>query len=214
MKENTKYNDYRFAGKFDINEIQPWFDFASNKPWDESEIPWVVENKVRREILIKLSDGSKTFEELYNSINFSPKPLLVQKNEYQCSINFQWTRKTIENHLLNLEWNALINRVGDKYEITFPIYKIEQIQKTEQFTNKVAENWINIIKEMKNEIEHNSEYIKDKITFQAMLIEKTVEKLYQFLKNEKILPDEPNIKTLWAEQLRKSKFEEWITRIF
>ena len=82
MKENTKYNEYRFVGKINVDEIQPWFDFASSKPWDEGEIEWVLDNKVRREILIRLADGPKTFEELHEIINFSPQPLLISKNEY------------------------------------------------------------------------------------------------------------------------------------
>ncbi|MFX1273607.1 MAG: hypothetical protein ACFFBP_11565 [Promethearchaeota archaeon] len=214
MKENTKYNDYRFVGKINVDEIQPWFDFASNKPWDDSEIPWVVESKVRREILIKLADGPKTFQQLHDTINFSPRPLLIQNDEYKCNVNYQWKNKTLENHLLILEWNDLIKFDGEKYEITFPIYKMEELMKTDQLIMKFAENWMRIIKEMKNEIDESTKDVKDKITFQALLIERTVEKLYELLKTENILPDKPNLKTLWAEQLRSMKFEEFVSRIF
>ena len=214
MKENTFYNDYRFAGKIDVDEIQPWFDFASNKPWDESEIPWVVENKVRREILIKLSEGPKSFEEIYNTINFSPKPLLIEKKEYKCQVSYQWTRKTIENHLLNLEWNNLIKANGDKYEITFPIFKIKDMQKMELFITKFATHWSKIVKQTYGDITDEFSDIKDKPTLNALLIEKTVEKLYEFLKIEGLMPNQPNIKTLWAEQLRDKKFEEWVMRNF
>ena len=214
MKENTKYNDYRFIGRIEVDEIQPWFDFASNKPWDEAEIPWVVENKVRREILIKLSDGPKTFQEIYDSINFSPKPLLVKKEEYDCKVTFQWTKKTIENHLLNLEWNDMIKFDGKKYEILFPIYKMDDIQILEQFFNKAAVNWLKIVKEMKSEIDNDTSDFKDKTTLEALMIEKTVEKFYELLKIEGILPKDPNIKTLWAEQLRNIKFEDWVNRNF
>jgi len=214
MKENTKYNDYRFVGRIEVDEIQPWFDFASNKPWDEAEIPWVVENKVRREILIKLSDGPKTFQEIYDSINFSPKPLLVKKEEYDCKVTFQWTKKTIKNHLLNLEWNDMIKFDGKKYEILFPIYKMDDIQILEQFFNKAAVNWLKIVKEMKSEIDNDTSDFKDKTTLEALMIEKTVEKFYELLKNEGILPKDPNIKTLWAEQLRNIKFEDWVNRNF
>ena len=214
MKENTKYNDYRFIGRIEVDEIQPWFDFASNKPWDEAEIPWVVENKVRREILIKLSDGPKTFQEIYDSINFSPKPLLVKKEEYDCKVTFQWTKKTIENHLLNLEWNDMIKFDGKKYEILFPIYKMDDIQILEQFFNKAAVNWLKIAKEMKCEIDNDTSDFKDKTTLEALMIEKTVEKFYELLKIEGILPKDPNIKTLWAEQLRNIKFEDWVNRNF
>ena len=214
MKENTKYNDYRFVGRIEVDEIQPWFDFASNKPWDEGEIPWVVENKVRREILIKLSDGPKTFQELYDSINFSPKPLLVTNEEYNCKVKYQWTKKTIENHLLNLEWNDLIKSEEDKYNILFPIYKIGNIHKLEQFIDKAAENWVKIVKEMKSEVDRNTSDFKDNTTLQALMIEKTVEKFYELLKNEGILPKDSNIKTLWAEQLRNIKFEDWVNRNF
>ena len=79
MKENTKYHNYKFVGKINVDENQPWFDFTTAKPWDESEIPWILDNKVRREILIQLSKGPKTFDELYKLVNFSPKPLLISK---------------------------------------------------------------------------------------------------------------------------------------
>jgi len=214
MKENTKYNDYRFVGKIDVDEIQPWFDFASNKPWDESEIPWVVENKVRREILIKLSDGPKTFQELFDSINFSPKPLLVSKEEHDCKVKFQWTKKTIENHLLNLEWNDLIKFNGEKYDLLFPIYKMDNIEKLEQFIDKAAVNWLKVVKEMKFEVDKSITNFGDKTTLQALMIEKTVERFYELLKSEGALPQNPNIKTLWAEQLRNIKFEDWVNRNF
>lgn len=59
MKENTKYHDYRFVGKTTVDEIQPWFDFATSKPWDEEEVPWPLDNKARRELIIKLAEGPK-----------------------------------------------------------------------------------------------------------------------------------------------------------
>ena len=43
-----------------------------------------------------------------------------------------------------------------------------------------------------------------------VLIEKAIEKLYSLLKKENLIPDEPNVKILWAEQLRNVKFEKWI----
>ena len=80
MKEETKYHDYLFKGKSVIDEIQPWFDFGTGKPWDETEIPWVLDNKVRREILVILSNGPKNLKEIHEKTNFSPKPLLVDSS--------------------------------------------------------------------------------------------------------------------------------------
>ncbi|MBN1801398.1 MAG: hypothetical protein JW891_07830 [Candidatus Lokiarchaeota archaeon] len=214
MKENSKYNDYRFNGRIQVDENQPWFDFASNKPWDDSEIPWLVENKVRREILVKLSEGEKTFEELYNTINFSPKPLLIEKTEYKTNVSYQWSKQTIENHLLNLEWNDMIKRVNNKYSLTFPIYKIEDITNLNAYIDNLAQNWSSIIKEAKKEIEKVNPQQNDKNTIYGLLIEKSIEKLYELLKKEKILPVINNLKLLWAEQLRKIKFEEWVEKNF
>jgi len=214
MKENTKYTDYRFIGKINVDENQPWFDFASNKPWDEGEIPWVVENKVRREILIKLADGPKSFEEIYNNINFTPKPLLISKEEYECKVSFQWSKETVENHLMNLEWYNLIKQTNSKYELTFPIFKMEQANELETYITIYAENWIKIIKETKEEMTAKLGNLSEKASLYEILVEKAVEKLYELLKSENILPKEPNIKILWAEQLRKIKFEEWIEKNF
>ncbi len=214
MKENTKYHNYRFVGKINVDEIQPWFDFTTAKPWDDGEIPWVMENKVRREILIHLSNGPKNFEEIYKIINFSPKPLIITKEVYDCKVSYQWTRKTLENHLLNLEWYDLIKKSGDNYELTFPILKLEKISQIESYISKFAEHWIKIIKELKDEISSKLGDIEDRALIHAILIEKAVEKLYLLLKNENILPDVPNIRVLWAEQLREIKFEEWVKKNF
>ncbi|MFX1260278.1 MAG: hypothetical protein ACFFAN_20700 [Promethearchaeota archaeon] len=215
MKENTKYHNYRFLGKFVIDEIQPWYDFASTKPWDESEIPWVLENRVRREIIISLVKGSKNFEELYNIVNFSPSPILVSKEEYECKVNYQWTKETLKNHLLSLEWYNLIKKnKNDEYELAFPILKTKELLKLEKFIILFAENWIRVIKEIKHQISLELEEIAKKIPLYEILIEKAVEKLYNLLKIESLIPDEPNIKLLWAEQLRKIKFEEWVDKTF
>lgn len=214
MKENTKYNEYRFVGKINVDEIQPWFDFASSKPWDEGEIEWVLDNKVRREILIRLADGPKTFEELYENINFSPQPLLISKNEYECKVKYQWTKETIENHLLNLEWYKLIHQKDEKYELNFPIFRMGELTNMEKFIVKFAENWIKIIKELKKEINNKLGQIEEIAPVYAILVEKAVEKLYSILKNENFFPNEPNVKILWAEQLRSIKFEEWIEKNF
>jgi hypothetical protein len=214
MKENTKYNEYRFIGKINVDENQPWFDFATSRPWDDPEIPWVIENKVRREILIILANGPKTFEEIYNNLNFSPMPLLISKKEYECKVKFQWDKVTIENHLLNLEWYHLINHIDKKYELAFPIFNIDTSKNIEKYILKFAENWIKIIKEIKKEIDSNLSPINNKTSLYEILIEKALEKLYELLKNENILSKEPNIKVLWAEQLRKIKFEEWLDKNF
>ena len=214
MKENTKYNEYRFIGKINVDENQPWFDFATSRPWDDPEIPWVIENKVRREILIILVNGPKTFEEIYKNLNFSPMPLLISKKEYECKVKFQWDKVTIENHLLNLEWYHLINHIDNKYELAFPIFKIDTSENIEKYILKFAENWIKIIKELKEEINLNLGSINNKIPLNEILIEKALEKLYELLKKENLISKEPNIKVLWAEQLRKVKFEEWVDKNF
>jgi predicted transcriptional regulator len=214
LKENTKYHNYRFVGKINVDEIQPWFDFTTAKPWDEGEIPWVMENKVRREILIHLSNGPKNFEELYETINFSPKPLIISKEVYECNVSYQWTRKTLENHLQNLEWYDLIKKSGYNYELTFPILKMDKMAQIEIYISKFAEHWIKIIQELKDEISSKLGDIEDKVSIHAILIEKAVEKLYLLLKNENILPDVPNIRALWAEQLREMKFEDWVNKNF
>ncbi len=212
MKENTKYNDYRFVGKINVDEIQPWFDFASNKPWDEGELPWILDNKVRREILINLADGPKNFEEIYKKINFSPKPLLISKDEYDCKVSFQWSNETIKNHLINLEWYNLIKRLNGKYKLTFPVFTMEKLPEIEKYIVEFAENWIIIIKQLKNGISERLADMEDKVPIYEILVEKAVEKLYELLKKENLLPDVPNVKVLWAEQLRKIKFEEWVEK--
>ncbi|MHA1490201.1 MAG: hypothetical protein ACTSRI_11175 [Promethearchaeota archaeon] len=214
MKENTKYHDYRFIGKINVDESQPWFDFASTKPWDEGELPWTLDNKVRREILIKLAESPKTFDEIHDCLNFSPKPLIISKEEYDCKVNFQWSKATIENHLMALEWYDLIKQNGDKYELMFPILNIEKLTDIDKYVIKFAENWVNIIRELKNEINENIGALGDKTHLYQVLIEKAVDKLHDILKSEGMLPMEPNIKALWAEQLRKIKFNEWVKRTF
>ena len=211
MKENTKYHNYRFIGKINVDEIQPWFDFTTTKPWDDPEIPWILDNKVRREILIKLADGPKSFQVLYENINFSPKPLLISKEEYECKVSYQWTKETIENHLMNLEWYKLINSKENQFELAIPIFSIEKSAKIESFIIKFAEHWIKIVKQLKNEIYNKLGDMKPML---EVLIEKAVVKLYNLLKEEKLITDEPNIKILWAEQLRKIKFKDWVANNF
>ncbi len=214
MKENTKYHNYRFVGKINVDEIEPWFDFITAKPWDDPEIPWVLDNKVRREILIILADSPKTFQEIYERVNFSPKPLLITKEEYRCQISYQWTRDTIENHLMNLEWYNLIKLNNEKYELNIPIFSTEDLDKLERYIVTFTENWMNIIKELKNEIQEKLGEINIKTPLYGILVEAAVEKLYELLKKENVLPNKPNLKTLWAEQLRKIKFEEWVAKNF
>ncbi|MFX0035466.1 MAG: hypothetical protein ACFE9I_07485 [Candidatus Hermodarchaeota archaeon] len=214
MKENTKYHNLRFVGKINVDEIEPWFDFTTAKPWDDPEIPWILDNKVRREILIILADSPKTFQEIFERVNFSPKPLLITKEEYKCQISYQWTKETIENHLMNLEWYNLIKLNKKKYELNIPIFSNEELDKLERYIIKFTNHWINIIKELKNEIQEKLGGIDSKTPLYEILIEAAVEKLYEILKREKLLPNKPNLKTLWAEQLRKIKFEEWLAKYF
>ncbi len=212
MKENTKYHDYRFVGKINVDEIQPWFDFATSKPWDDPEIPWVLDNKVRREILIILATGPKTFQQIYEKVNFSPNPLLITKEEYECQISYQWTRETIENHLTTLEWYNLIRLINKNYQLTIPVLSTEFSEKLEEYIVKFTENWITIIKQIKNQAQEKLKDLDEKTPLYEILIEKSIEKLYQLLKKEKLLPDIPNIKALWAEQLRIVKFEDWVNK--
>ncbi|MBD3198094.1 MAG: hypothetical protein GF317_23795 [Candidatus Lokiarchaeota archaeon] len=216
MKETTKYNNYRFIGKINVDEIQPWFDFDRGKPWDEREVPWPLENKVRREILITLANhGPKTFEEIYDHINFSPKPLLISKDEYQPHVKFQWNKQVIENHLLNLEWYDLIKKRDGKYEVTFPVLSMEKLNELEEYISLYADKWSEIIKETKNEVMTKFKAInKDNSSLYQIILEKTSEKIYQLLKEENLLPEVPNIKVLFAEQLRKIKFEDWVAKNF
>ena len=215
MKEETKYNNYRFVGEIKVDEIQPWFDFDKAKPWDEMEVPWPLENKVRREILIKLATGPKTYDELYKRINFSPKPLLISRDEYKPQVKYQWTHQTLKNHLLNLEWYDLIKKSGDTYQITIPIIHMEREQEIERYISKVAEKWISVLNEIKEEAREKFKDIDhEKAPLFSVLVEKAVEKLFAMMKAEKLLPDRPNIKTLWAEQLRKIKFEDWVAKHF
>jgi hypothetical protein len=208
MKETTKYNSYRFVGTIKIDEIMPWFDFDKGKPWDESEVPWVLENKVRREILLKLANlGSQNYDDIYQQISFSPNPLLITPDEYDVSVNYQWDHAVIQNHLLILEWYGLIQSDDQKYTVTFPVLTINDLYNLEEITLRIAHNWIEIIRKMKLELEEQG--IKYEI-----LIEKTVEQLYSLLKEEKMLPNIPNIKNLWTEQLRESKFEDWVKTNF
>ena len=212
MKENEKYHNYRFRGTVNVDKIEPWFDFGTAEPWDELEVPWVLDNKVRREILITLAKSPKTLEELYENLNFSPKPLLISKEEYECKSKYQWNKETIKNHLLNLEWYNLVKVQADKYKITFPIYTMENLYDMEEYVLKFAESWVEIINDTKEEVKKKLNIYEKNPYLYGILINKALEKLFELLKNQNLLPDEPNIKILWAEQLRKVKFEDWLEK--
>lgn len=213
MRENTKYHNYRFIGKINVDEIEPWFDFTTAKPWDDPEIPWILDNKVRREILIILASGPKSFQQIHERVNFSPEPLLISKEEYDCKISYQWTKETVENHLMTLEWYNLIKLVDKNYQLTIPILSTEHSEKLEKYIEKFSENWIKIILQLKEQIKKIGD-LSEKIPIYEILIEKATENLYKLLKKENIIPDIPNIKSLWAEQLRKIKFKDWIKQNF
>ena len=177
MKENTKYQNYRFRGKINVDEIEPWFDFATTQPWDELGVPWVLDNKVRREILIILAKSPKTFEELYENLNFSPKPLLISKEEYECKLKYQWTKETIKNHLLNLEWYNLVKLQEDKYIVTFPIFTMESLNDMEEYVLKFAVSWVKVINDTKEEIKKKLSVYEEKTNLYGILVEKALEKL-------------------------------------
>ncbi|MBY9008127.1 MAG: hypothetical protein KGD63_15410 [Candidatus Lokiarchaeota archaeon] len=215
MKENSKFNEYRFQGKIVVDDIQPWFDFATGSPWDEPEIPWVIDNKVRRQILVLLSKSSMTFEELYTMINFTPKPLIISEDEYHTNVKYQWSKQTLENHLLNLEWYKLIRKSRNKYESMVPILDYENASNIDNYVVKITDKWLSIIKEIKDDISYKIKYNGEpKIHTLTILLEKVIEKLYESLKKENLLPNIPNIKSLWLEQLRKIKFNEWVSKNF
>ncbi|MFX1489689.1 MAG: hypothetical protein ACFFBI_11105, partial [Promethearchaeota archaeon] len=180
------------------------------KPWDDPEVPWILDNKVRREILLILADTPKTFQEIYECVKFSPKPLLITNEEYDCQISYQWTKETIENHLINLQWYNLIKLTNNKYELTIPLISIDESNKLEEYIVKFTKNLIAIIKQFSDEIKESLGNIDEEIPLYDILIEKTTEKLYQILKRENLVPDTPNLKKLWAEQLRKIKFGDWL----
>lgn len=213
MKEDTKYNDYRFVGDIQVDEIQPWFDFDKAKPWDEMDVPWPLENKVRREILIRLAVGPKTFETIAQTMRFSPKPLIIDESEYKPTVKYKWSDEVLENHLLALEWYNLVHKPDNKYRLTIPVLKKEKINEIEEYVLKFAEKWVSIVKDLKDEIDNRYGDINHKnAPTYSVLIEKAVEQLYQLMKKEGLLPDEPNIRTLWAEQLRDIKFEDWVKK--
>ncbi|NVM16901.1 MAG: hypothetical protein HWN80_04245 [Candidatus Lokiarchaeota archaeon] len=214
MKENTKYQNYRFRGIINVDEIEPWFDFGTMQPWDELEVPWVLENKVRREILITLAKSPKSIEELYENLNFSPKPLLISKEEYECKLKYQWNKETIKNHLLNLEWYKLVKLQEGKYTVTFPIFTMESLKDMEEYILKFADSWVRIINDTSEKVKKKLNIYEKETNLYGILIEKALEKLFELLKNQNLLPDEPNIKVLWAEELRKIKFEEWLEKHF
>jgi DNA-binding transcriptional ArsR family regulator len=215
MKEKTKYNDYRFVGNIQVDEIQPWFDFDKAKPWDEMDVPWPLENKVRREILIRLAEGPKTFIELAQTMRFSPKPILIEDTEYKPTVKYHWSDEVLENHILALEWYNLIHKQDDKYKLTIPVLKKDKINDIENYVLKFAERWLDIVNDLKDEIEHRYKGLgHERAPKYSVLIEKAVEKLYQLMKKEGLIPDEPNIRTLWAEQLREIKFEDWVKKNF
>lgn len=116
--------------------------------------------------------------------------------------------------MLNLEWYGLIRAKEGKYELAFPVIKAEKLQEIEKYALKFAESWIKVATQLKSEIGSKFGDIDKKTPFSEVLIDKAVEKLHDLLKAEKLLPNIPNIRALWAEQLRKIKFEEWIANNF
>ncbi|MFX1297093.1 MAG: hypothetical protein ACFFD2_19850, partial [Promethearchaeota archaeon] len=94
------------------------------------------------------------------------------------------------------------------------ILKMEDVNNMEKYISIFAEHWVTIIKETKEKIAKELGDIKNDPKFYIILVEKTIEKLYLLLKETNILPQEPNIKALWAEQLRNVKFEKWLEKNF
>jgi len=214
LKENTKYHDHLFKGKIIVDKVQPWFDFGTGKPWDDPDIPWVLDNKVRRQILIILSKGPKNLKEIHENTNFSPKSLLIDSSQYTPTVQYQWSEETIRNHLMNLEWYNLIKSVDDKYQLTFPIFTNQESNQLDEYALKFAEYWIKIISDMKKDWQNSYTGFNKNPPLLEIIIDKAVNKLYELLKAEKMLPDESNLKALWAEQIRSIKFEDWVKNTF
>ncbi|MFX1358191.1 MAG: hypothetical protein ACFFA8_13035 [Promethearchaeota archaeon] len=214
MKENTKYNQYRFSGKIFIDQIQPWFDFGTAKPWDDPEIPWVLDNKVKRDILTILSKGSMSFDEIYESLQFSPKPLLITQKEYKPNIQYKWSKDTIRNHLSNLEWYNLISLKNGKYSINFPILNLEDNIKLNKEAKKLIEEYLKPYVRSNEKISKLIQSTMNTSETYSLLIDKIVDEFFLLLKQKGIIPNEPNIKILWAEQLREETFEEWVKKYF
>lgn len=214
MKENTKYHDHMFKGKIVVDEVQPWFDFGTSKPWDDPEIPWVLDNKVRRQILVILSKGPMSLKEIHEKANFSPKPILIESSEYAPKVQYQWSEETIHNHLMNLEWYNLIKSDGDNYQLMFPVLDHQDNDKLNEYAHKFADFWLKAVSEIKDEIQKSYANLDENPEILQIVIDKAVNKLYKLLKSQKLLPDDPNLKVLWAEQIRNIKFEEWVKKSF
>ena len=99
--------------------------------------------------------------------------------------------------------------------MTFPVLDVDKINDLEKYVEIFANHWVEIIKTTKEQVNKEfSELIKDGKTLYQILIDRAIEKLYELLKKEKLLPDEANLKVLFAEELRKTKFEDWVLETF
>jgi hypothetical protein len=129
-------------------------------------------------------------------------------------VKYQWSEATIQNHLLNLEWYNLIKFVNEKYELTFPIFNLKENNKLNEFAFKFANYWIKIVSEMEAEVLKSYKNGKFPPELLEIVIDKAINKLYELLKAQNLLPNEPNLKALWVEQIRAIKFEDWVKRAF
>ena len=129
-------------------------------------------------------------------------------------MKYQWSEATIHNHLMNLEWYNLIKFVDQKYELTFPIFNLKENNELNEFAFKFADLWIKIVSEMKAEFFKSYKNGKHHTELLEIIIDKAINRLYELLKAQDLLPNEPNLKALWAEQIRAIKFEDWVKRAF
>jgi len=129
-------------------------------------------------------------------------------------VRYQWSEDTILNHLMNLEWYNLIKTDKNKYKLTFPIFNYQENHQLEEFAVKFAENWIKVVSDMKREFQKSYTDFEEKPELLEIIINKSVNKLYELLKVENLLPNESNLKALWAEQIRTLKFEDWVKKAF
>ena len=91
---------------------------------------------------------------------------------------------------------------------------MENLDDMEEYVLKFAESWVEIINDTKEEVKKKLNIYEKNPYLYGILIEKALEKLFELLKTQNLLPDKPNIKLLWAEQLRKIKFEDWLEKHF
>jgi hypothetical protein len=96
----------------------------------------------------------------------------------------------------------------------FPVLDHQDNDKLNEYAHKFADYWLKAVSEIKDEIQKSYANLDENPEILQIVIDKAVNKLYKLLKSQKLLPDDPNLKVLWAEQIRNIKFEEWVKKSF